>query len=116
MVFNLFYSDLHVQDIKTKFFISEAPIGFSIKFEDQNIQEEEHLTLSCEVNKSGSRVVWSKDNERLWPDGRIDIKARGSTHNLIISGVRMDDTGEYSCRVGDESCTARVTVRGQLFD
>lgn len=45
---------------------------------------------------------------------KIEIEKRGPIHKLFIRSTSVHDEGEYTCRLGNEECTAEVTVIGKL--
>lgn len=46
--------------------------------------------------------------------GKIEIEKTGSVHKLFIRSTSVHDEGEYTCQLGDEECSAEVTVIGKL--
>lgn len=87
---------------------SEAPIY---------VTEGGEVTLHVTVaGKPKPNVKWYKDDKPLRESNRLDIKARGDKHSVIILGVKGDDSGVYKCegksKMGAVTREFRVIVTG----
>ena len=86
----------------------EAPI---------NVTEGGEVTLDVTVaGKPKPDVKWYKDDRILRESNRLDIKARGDKHSVVILGIKADDSGVYKCqarsKMGTVSRTFHVIVEG----
>lgn len=54
-----------------------------------------------------------KDGMNIEPlSGKIDIESSGTVRKLLIRSTSVHDEGEYTCVLGDQSCSADVSVIG----
>ncbi len=82
---------------------------------DVTVKEEETVTLQCELSKPNQKVKWFKNGKELKPDKKrgIEPKVDGMKHTLTIPKSILDDTAEYSVRIGDQETKGKVTVEGK---
>ncbi|XP_010121152.1 PREDICTED: obscurin [Chlamydotis macqueenii] len=82
------------------------------KQELQNTEAEEGGTarLSCELSKPNAPVEWRKGDTTLYPGLKYEMKQQGSTAELLIYDLELDDSGKYTCDSGHQQTTAVVTV------
>ncbi|KAK2835495.1 hypothetical protein Q5P01_015979 [Channa striata] len=80
------------------------------KLKNQQVEEENSLTLVCELSKSGLPVEWRKGEELLKNNFKYQIKNRNSITELTIKNTQLEDSGLYSCNYGDVKTTANVTI------
>ena len=103
--------------VKERLFAPEIPEG----------QEEAPITVTegddCNLNttivgKPKPDVKWYKDDKPLRESTRLDIKARGDKHSVVILGIQTNDSGVYKCEAKSKMGTATrkfdVRVRGML--
>lgn len=74
------------------------------------MEEENSVTLSCELSKPGLACEWRKGEELLKSGVKYQMKKRESVMELTIRNALLEDTGVYSCVYGDAVTTANVTV------
>ncbi len=92
---------------------SALPVVFKREIQNQELQEEESVTLLCELSKPGVPVVWRKGTEVIHSGGKYVIKQVGTTVELKITDVKPEDAGDYACDCGDNICTANIKVNGR---
>uniref|UniRef100_G1KFS2 Obscurin, cytoskeletal calmodulin and titin-interacting RhoGEF n=1 Tax=Anolis carolinensis TaxID=28377 RepID=G1KFS2_ANOCA len=68
--------------------------------------------LSCEVSQAKSEVKWFKDGKPLTPGKKLKIEDEGKSRRLIVQATDKKDAGEYTCEVGNQKLTFKVTVAG----
>ncbi|KAM7409839.1 hypothetical protein PAMA_001372 [Pampus argenteus] len=90
--------------------VKAPPITFKAKLKNQQVEEENSVTLSCELSKSGLVVEWRKGDELLKNNFKYQIKNRNSTLELTIKNSQLEDSGLYSCICGDVKTTANITI------
>ncbi|XP_032427405.1 obscurin isoform X10 [Xiphophorus hellerii] len=90
--------------------VKAPPVTFKIKLRNQQVEEENSVTLSCELSKPGLAVEWMKGKELLKSDFKYQIKNRNSIMELTIKNTQLEDSGLYSCMCGDVKTTAHVTI------
>lgn len=74
------------------------------------MEEENSLTLSCELSKPGLAAEWRKGKEPLKNDFKYQMKSRNSVMELTIKNAQLEDSGIYSCNYGDAKTTANITI------
>jgi len=60
------------------------------------------VTLRCDVRRSGRRIFWYKDQQRL----------QSVDETVTLRDVRVSDGGEYRCGVETQGPKVTLTVRG----
>ncbi|XP_035989347.1 obscurin [Fundulus heteroclitus] len=90
--------------------VKAPPVTFKTKLRNQQVEEENSVTLSCEVSKPSLAVEWRKGKELLKSDFKYQIKNRNSVMELTIKNAQPEDSGLYSCICEDVKTTAHVTV------
>jgi hypothetical protein len=55
-----------------------------------------------------------QDGEQIQetPD-KFVFEKKGNVRKLLIRGTSVHDEGEYTCALGEQECTAEVTVVGE---
>ena len=76
------------------------------------------VSLDVLINgKPKPDVKWYKDDKPLRESIRLDIRARGDKHSVVILGARADDSGVYKCeaksKMGTATRTFDVMVQGR---
>uniref|UniRef100_A0A8C2A311 Obscurin like cytoskeletal adaptor 1a n=1 Tax=Cyprinus carpio TaxID=7962 RepID=A0A8C2A311_CYPCA len=71
--------------------------------------------LKCQIGGDPQPdVIWERKNESILPDGRYRITQDGKVYSLYISGVTMEDAGQYICRannnIGETYAAATLKV------
>lgn len=70
--------------------------------------------MICEVSKVGAEVMWYHGDGELPELGRYEQIMDGRKRILIIQNLRMDDAGEYNCRLSPTIKTsATLKVKGE---
>ncbi|XP_032381171.1 obscurin [Etheostoma spectabile] len=90
--------------------VKAPPIQFKTKLRNQQVEEENSVTLNCELSKPGLAVEWRKGQELLKNDFKYQIKNRNSSMELTIKNTQLEDSGLYSCNYGDIKTTAKITI------
>uniref|UniRef100_A0A3B4Y1I0 Ig-like domain-containing protein n=1 Tax=Seriola lalandi dorsalis TaxID=1841481 RepID=A0A3B4Y1I0_SERLL len=69
------------------------PITFKTKLRNLQVEEENSLTLSCELSKPGLAVEWRKGEELLKNNFKYQIKNRNSVMELTVKNAQLEDSG-----------------------
>ncbi|XP_072539034.1 obscurin-like protein 1a [Salminus brasiliensis] len=74
--------------------------------------------LKCQIGGDPQPdVVWERKNIPIVPDGRYCIAQDGKVYTLSISGVTLEDAGQYICRaknsIGETYAAATLKVEEQ---
>uniref|UniRef100_A0A8C2G786 Obscurin-like protein 1 n=1 Tax=Cyprinus carpio TaxID=7962 RepID=A0A8C2G786_CYPCA len=77
--------------------------------------------LKCQIGGDPQPdVIWERKNESILPDGRYRITQDGKVYSLYISGVTMEDAGQYICRannnIGETYAAATLKIINQQQD
>ncbi|KAG8287915.1 hypothetical protein J6590_027253 [Homalodisca vitripennis] len=84
---------------------------FVRKLEDFEVKEQEVAILEVEISSETADVTWIKDGLPIEPvPGKLDVEKKGNVRKLLIRSTSVHDEGEYTCTLGDQECTAEVTV------
>ncbi|KAG8544464.1 hypothetical protein GDO81_022450 [Engystomops pustulosus] len=90
--------------------ISALPVVFIEQLKDLHVSEGDVVTFHCELNKPGLTVEWRRGDVPMTPDDRTTMKQDGRAHALLIRDVTEKDSGEFSCRCGDLTTSAQLSV------
>ena len=91
--------------MKEKLFAPE----FSEEQSDTPITVTEGGEVSLDVAINGKPkpdVKWYKDERILRESSRLDIKARGDKHSVVILGIKPEDSGVYKCEAKSKMGTS----------
>ncbi|XP_063088892.1 obscurin isoform X2 [Cavia porcellus] len=69
------------------------------------------VTLACELTPAQAEVKWRRGEVQLRPGKRIRMAVEGEVRSLTVSGLRTEDSGEYTCESRDGCTSARLDVR-----
>ncbi|CAF0822074.1 unnamed protein product, partial [Didymodactylos carnosus] len=78
--------------------------------ENIEVIENNEAIFECQLTLEDAQIEWYHNNQRLTNSDHHIIASRGTTHQLIIPHVNMNDDGEYSIRVDNKN-----TSTGQLY-
>uniref|UniRef100_A0A669QKL3 Obscurin n=1 Tax=Phasianus colchicus TaxID=9054 RepID=A0A669QKL3_PHACC len=67
--------------------------------------------LHCEISISKAEVEWSKDGVVLHSSSKYEMWQQGTIRELRVHHLEPGDAGEYSCKAGDETTSAKLTVK-----
>ncbi|CAL8280430.1 unnamed protein product [Lota lota] len=91
--------------------VKAAPVVFQKELESLEAVEGDQAVLSCETSSTGGRVIWRKGSLLLTDGPKYSMERQGSTCILVVSKLRAEDSGEYTCETGDQQTTATLTVK-----
>lgn len=91
---------------------SALPVFFQEELKNKEVTEGESTTFQCKLNKAAS-VEWYKGSRLLKPDGKFQLKQEGSCVELVIQGLDVTDSGDYTCKCGAQKTTAKLTINGK---
>lgn len=69
--------------------------------------------LRCEISVSKAEVEWRKDGALLHSSSKYEMWQDGTLRELRVHHLEPGDAGEYSCKVGDQTSSAKLTVKGK---
>uniref|UniRef100_A0A8C4UI32 Obscurin n=1 Tax=Falco tinnunculus TaxID=100819 RepID=A0A8C4UI32_FALTI len=89
--------------------VREASISFKKKLEPRTVQERDTVTLEVELTKPAG-VKWMRNSIVLKPSEKIEIKAEGTKHTLVVKDISFADRGFYCCESPDDKTQAKINV------
>lgn len=98
---------------KLCFYFIALPALFKQELQNTEAEEGGTTTLRCELTKPKAPVEWRKGDITLYPGLKYEMKQQGSTAELVIYDLELDDSGRYTCDSGHQQTTAVVTVHGR---
>ncbi|XP_045855646.1 obscurin [Meles meles] len=69
------------------------------------------VMLVCELSPPQAEVVWRRGNTQLRAGKRFQIEATGPRRSLTVSGLRLEDAGEYVCETRNDRTSTQLTVK-----
>ncbi|XP_038858991.1 obscurin [Salvelinus namaycush] len=90
--------------------VTAPPVTFKVKLKNLEVEEENSVTLFCELSKPGLTAEWRKGEELLKNGVKYQIKKREATMELTIRNAVLEDTGFYSCVYAEAKTTATVNI------
>ncbi|XP_046905387.1 obscurin isoform X3 [Hypomesus transpacificus] len=90
--------------------VRAPPVTFKVKLKNQEVEEENSVTLHCELSKPGLAVEWRRGDELLKNGVTYQIKKRDATAELVIRKASVGDSGVYSCVFADIRTAATIKI------
>lgn len=87
---------------------------FVVGLSDKEVYEENDFSLEVTLSKPQAEVSWLLDDLEIKPSEKYEFTAQGAQRQLSVHNVTLDDEGEYTCLLGDQSTTAFVAVLGKV--
>ena len=95
-------------------FVSEAKIYFTYPLTEQAVLEEQPVTFVCKTSKPTKDVMWYKDDQEIDDDDDDYITSyEDVTFTLTIPVSSVEDSGEFTVKIGDETSSAKLVVNGE---
>lgn len=88
----------------------ELPPEIIRKLEDKKVTIDERVTFDIELTKGDALVHWYKDNKEIQLNDNVKLTIDGKRQTLEIVKATLSDSGTYSCEVGNQKSTAKLTV------
>lgn len=99
------------EESKAEVTVIELPPEIITEMQDQTVVKGEKATFEIELTKGDALVQWYKDSEELKFSEHIQLSIDGKRQRLKIYNSLIEDAGVYSCQVGKQKSTARLTVK-----
>merc|ERR550532_3477806 len=91
--------------------VVELPPVFTKKISAQKITAGEAMVVfEAEISKGHGVTKWYKNGTEIKDNNRFKLKIDGKKQRLEIVKVWEAEAGEYMCKIGNEKCTAKLTV------
>ena len=74
--------------------------------------EHETVKMQCKVkNPKKHPITWYKDGEEIKvPSDDFEVKEENGLQTLVIKKCKLSDEGEYTCKIGTRSTSAKLPV------
>ncbi|XP_033085985.1 obscurin-like protein 1 isoform X3 [Trachypithecus francoisi] len=79
--------------------------------EDVTVSEGGSATFQLELSQEGVTGEWARGGVRLHPGPKCHIHAEGHSHQLVLKGLGLADSGCVSFTADSLRCAARLVVR-----
>ena len=85
--------------------VKDQSFKFMRVLKSMRVNENDPITLECEIDEWDAPVTWFKDGVEIKPDGKkVEMIAEGRKRRLIIKKSKISDEGKYLCTTrGDET-------------
>lgn len=90
--------------------VVELPPEIITKLQDQTVTKGDRTMFEIELTKGDALVHWFKDGEDLQFSEHVQLSIDGKRQKLKIYNTDVEDGGVYSCEVGRQKSSARLTV------
>lgn len=71
--------------------------------------------MEVELTKP-AEVKWMRNSIVLKPSDKIEIKAEGTKHTLVVKDISFADRGFYCCESPDDKTQAKINVESEFSD
>ena len=94
--------------------VKEMPTDFVKPLSNVKCNEKDTVTFECTLNKilPTDQVKWFKDGVEVDCAENVEIKSDGVKQFLVIKKTSVDDSGNYSVKIKDLTCSAVCRVKG----
>nr|DBA25321.1 TPA: hypothetical protein GDO54_012866 [Pyxicephalus adspersus] len=80
------------------------------KTSELKVTSGEQVELVSETSEENIRVSWYKDGKEVRHSKKFLLEVKGKQHKLVITTIRKEDEGTYSCKVGNDIITFTLKV------
>ncbi|XP_016431454.1 obscurin-like [Sinocyclocheilus rhinocerous] len=87
-----------------------ASVFFEKELESQEAMEGDSVLFRCLLSSDNAPVTWRKDANQITQGGRYTLHRKGSTQELEIRKLRVQDAAMYSCSVRGKNTSATLRV------
>lgn len=107
---------LEDQECSSELVVIELPPQIIKKMDDVTITKGEKATFEIELTKGDALVKWFKNGKEIQFSEHIQLSIDGKKQKLKIYQSTIEDAGEYTCQVGEQTATAKLTVEEPIVD
>lgn len=100
----------------TKLTVVEQSFKFMRVLKSIRINENDALTLECELDEWDAPVTWYFNGEEIKSDKKRELIAEGRKRRLIIKKAKVSDEGKYLCKTKGDETDAEVLVERKLLN
>ena len=99
------------QESKAEVTVIELPPEIITPLQDRTVIRGEKSVFEIELSKGDALVRWFKDGTEIQFSEHIQLSIDGKRQKLKIYKSEPEDEGVYSCEVGTQKSSARLTVQ-----
>lgn len=96
--------------------VIELPPRILYDLENITIAQGEKTWFEVELTKGDALVKWFKNGEEIQFSDHVQLRIDGKKQKLKIYDAVIEDSGDYSCIVGDQVTAATLTVERPLVE
>lgn len=96
--------------------VVELPPEIISRHQNQRVNKGSKATFEIELTKGDALVQWYKDSTEILFSNHIQLTIDGKKQKLKIYDCDDNDSGEYTCVVGTDKCTATLVVDKPSID
>ena len=106
-----------ISTVALTYLFSETSVTFTVPLKDVTVTVEETVTLECELSKPNKAVKWFKNGTEIKPDKKrgIEPKMDKTKHTLTIPKSIVEDSAEYTVKLGKVETKGKLTVEGLSY-
>lgn len=97
-------------------FFPEPPAEIVTCLHDLIVPEKGMAVFECEVSVPWTRAKWFKDGVPITVSDGYDIRVDGTHHLLYLPKISKEDIGRYTVKIDDKETTARLRVKGTIYN
>lgn len=98
------------QECTAELAVIELPPKIVTPLKNLTVAEGEKANFEIELTKGDAFVRWFHGKKELLLSDNVQLTIDGKRQKLKIVRATSEDAGSYSCIVGKDQCTARLTV------
>ena len=98
------------QEVSCEVAVVELSPEFKKKISDLKVTCSETASFEIEISKGDAKTRWFKNGTEIELNQHIQLHIDGKKQRLEIFNVELEDAGEYSCSLGDLSCSGKLVV------
>lgn len=98
------------QECKADVTVIELPPEIITPLQDKTVNKGEKAVFEIELSKGDALAKWYKDGKEIQFSEHIQLSIDGKRQKLKIYKTDRDDQGTYTCKVGEQSSSATLTV------
>lgn len=96
------------------FCVSEAEVEKHLQ--DTSGKEGQACALSCQLSVPNVHAQWFKNGKRLEMKGKFTSEVKHKIQKLLISDLKPEDQGRYTCRYQNLESSADLWVEGVYLE
>lgn len=96
--------------------VIELPPEIVRKLDNVTVAKGETATFELELTKGDALVRWFKGKKEIHFDDHVQLTIDGKIQRLKVTNAQPEDMAKYSCKVGNQVSTAKLTVEEPIVE